>query len=216
MFISDFVKCKLDIAEKAKIMATSGQCDENDLSLIRNQQKALNELFRFIAVGDWARKATRDKIAYFIKHNGNYRLTASVFSTSEGSLRVFVSRQNDKLEGLLSKSLFLISSGHIDEGLDKFRLSTGRYILGKELNYSISELLEVGDTEFVSSYRASDCNKEIEFVADILRSSVEKRLHTLDKSKLAYILNLIRSGSTNCDKDTNEFIEAIYKSRQNR
>ncbi len=170
----------------------------------------LNQMRDYIAHGDWARKPTRDKYVYWIKHHYDYALTAAHFKTSDKCIRVLVSRADAVLSKIMSRPLQLIKDGMVNDGWIEFCFAINRLDLHELFGRPIL-MATPNPCDLEKSYALEDCKDEVRFLRMHNSYQVRKEIENLDSQKIAYLLALGAVSDPAYSEERKRLIKAILK-----
>lgn len=135
---------------------------------------------------------------------------ARMLNIQENTLRVYRGRVSEQLESILGKDFFDLLANYQSNRreVDRRILCALKYNLTAEdlicSEVVVQSVMNEGSTEV---FDLKDCKREISFLLRHSKSTIETELKSLDKKKLAYLIDLLNSkSSTTKISDRNDLL----------
>lgn len=170
--------------------------DREELIAKRN---ILNKLWEFVESGSWLKKKGKEKLETYIK--GGDRALESKYNMNKKQVGRCVYYLNQTLEEFIDdKMITQVLEGKGNKVIGQFKARMVGYELEEEF---ISELRSTISDCGGSSTRIgdlNDCEKELRFLRDYSINVFYKRLGEIDMNKLETIVNVMRGGKSEYNK----------------
>lgn len=166
--------------------------DEEFVKIESSKLEALEVISDYIDSMSWIRrKNALNKYKALVAHNFNSEKVANYLGTSVGSVKTSITYLSNQIEEKIGKNTIeLILEGNIQTAMLQFRVGTGYIDMSKVIDNGIYNMIEFGEAE---GQLISDCESELKFLKALTFKSIQARLSTLSKDKLALIDKIMSS-----------------------
>ena len=176
-------------------------------NLISEKISLIRDMIKYIYNGDWARKASRDKLRALIKNDFDYEFVCKAYNTTRASLDVFVHRQDQKLESYIGEAFELIRQDRVQEARISFYARTHYISADNQFQYILFSLLPAASLE--QQFQLADCQDEIKLLSSLMKTNIEDMINQASREKLSYLLGLLSSDNKHLLMQRKNLIEKM-------
>lgn len=161
-----------------------------DITLPNAKYTALTEIWDWVLTGAWStHKEFVSRVVCLLTTDRDAAIK-QLGLTGINHANTLLYRANTTLEAEIGSDIIRgILAGELDTAMLQFRLKTGTTLSGSSFMKDVRDALP--EASGATRYKLGDCVKEAKFLAFYSKALLEKRLATVDMSKLAYLVYLL-------------------------
>lgn len=174
--------------------------DEKFVQLENAKLEALEIIIEYTKSCSWLKRSNSvNRMKALFEFNFNTSKVADYLGVNQGSIKASLTYLSNTLaEAIGTNTIDLIMEGHVDVAMLQFRTSTGCMNLEDTIPKQILDIIPTGDSH---GQLINECKTELVFLKALSYVGLNRKISTLDKDKLALILDIMLKGDTNYAKE---------------
>lgn len=182
--------------------------DKEEQQALRTQLLALRRVDEYVDSLEWlAREDAKTRIQVVRAANFDYEVASEELKETIGSLKVFVSYCNKRLEEKVGENTIdLIMAGRVKEGVVQFESLRGTYTRKSLMLCEVQEKLPKPEFKPIA---LKTCTKELQFLHKYSTAEMEREYAGLDKRKLLFLMYILEANTPKHSKDKYEMVKML-------